>query len=327
MEIEVRHARIVESIHTTGSLSKAAMEIGIPQPSLSAQLRRIEKAVGGSLFIRSPSGVTPTPLGERVIPMLAVLAEQADAIIAEAAVDTSGTLRFGTEEWTPPTLRGALRALFPKVDVRTETILSADAVATVQRRTLDAALVSSMGSVVPVELSDGDLSQATIVRDPVWVALPARHPLADHSVLEAAQLDGLSWIGYARSHWFSPVERYLLNNMGQRDRRVCHYAGGYHEAMSWVRQLGAAALTPLTGATSDVRVVPLADTQYTELTLVWHKDAMSSGIARRLVEMIRRYYHQYARSFPSYRTWLGDLTDVSPEVPSRMVLLDSPRAS
>lgn len=314
MEIEVRHARIVEMINETGSLSKAAMKIGIPQPSLSAQLRRIEKAVGGSLFVRSRSGVTPTPLGERVIPMLAALAEQADAVIAEAAVNMTGTLRFGTAEWTPPTLRGALRSLLPKVDVRTETILSADAIDTLRRGALGAAMVSSMGSIVPLELSD-ELAKATIVREPVWLALPVRHPLAAHSVLGAAQLEGLWWIGYARQHWFSPVERHLLDGLGQRNRSVSHYAGGSHEAMSWVRHVGAAALTPLTGATSDVRVVPLADTHYTELTLVWHKDAMSSGTARRLVEVIRRYYYQYAWSFPSYRSWLGDLGDGPSMVP------------
>ncbi|TGB13257.1 LysR family transcriptional regulator [Streptomyces sp. MZ04] len=325
MEIEVRHARVVEMINATGSLSKAAMKIGIPQPSLSAQLRRIEKAVGGSLFVRSRSGVTPTPLGERVIPMLAALAEQADAVIAEAAVDTSGVLRFGTAEWTPPTLRGALRSLLPKVDVQTETILSADAVDTLRRGALGAAMVSSMGSIVPIELSDSDLAKATIVRDPVWLALPVRHPLADHGVLGAAQLEDLCWIGYARQHWFSPVERHLLDGLGRRDRSVSHHAGGFHEAMSWVRHVGAAALTPLTGATSDVRIVPLADTQYTELTLVWHKDAMSCGTARRLVEIIRRYYYQYARSFPSYRSWLGDPTDGQSEVPdpSRMVTAES----
>ena len=327
MEIEVRHARVVEMIDATGSLSKAALKIGIPQPSLSVQLRRIEKAVGGSLFVRSRNGVTPTPLGERLIPMLVTLASQADAVMAEAAADASGTLRFGTAEWTPPTLRGALRSLLPKVDVRTETILSADAVESVQRGALGAAMVSSMGSIVPIEFSERDLAKATIVRDPVWLALPIRHPLADQSFLGAAQLEGLRWIGYARQHWFSPVERHLLDGLGQRDRNVSHYAGGYHEAMSWVRHVGAAALTPLTGATADVRIVPLADTHYTELTLVWHKDAMSNGTARRLVEIIRGYYYQYARSFPSYRSWLGDLPAGPSEVPDDASFLATAESS
>jgi DNA-binding transcriptional LysR family regulator len=321
VEIEVRHARVVEMINATGSVSKAAMKIGIPQPSLSAQLRRIEKAVGGSLFIRTRSGVTPTPLGERVIPLLAALTEQADAVIAEAAVDTSEVLRFGTAEWTPPSLRGALRSLFPEIDVQTETILPADAVDAVRRGELGAAMLSGMESVLPITLSDGDLAKTTIVRDPVWLALPVRHPLADHSVLSTAQLEGLRWIGYARQHWFSTVERHLLDGLGQRDRIVSHYAGGYPEAMNWVRHVGAAALTPLTGATSDVRIVPLADTQYTELTLVWHKQAMSSGTARRLVEMIRHYYYQYARTFPSYRSWTGDLSGGPPAVPSPSLLV------
>lgn len=57
MELELRHLRTVRAIADTGSLTEAAATLGLAQPALSAQLRRIEKALGGP----SSSGTTPAP--------------------------------------------------------------------------------------------------------------------------------------------------------------------------------------------------------------------------------------------------------------------------
>src|SRR5689334_12973656 len=66
MELELRHLRVVCRLADTGSVSKAAAALGVSQPSLTAQLHRIEEAVGGSLFERGSTGVVPTPLGKHV---------------------------------------------------------------------------------------------------------------------------------------------------------------------------------------------------------------------------------------------------------------------
>ncbi|GGX78164.1 hypothetical protein GCM10010510_23850 [Streptomyces anandii JCM 4720] len=52
MELELRHLRTVRTIAEAGSLTKAASLLGLAQPALSAQLRRIEGALGGALFER-----------------------------------------------------------------------------------------------------------------------------------------------------------------------------------------------------------------------------------------------------------------------------------
>lgn len=65
--LELRHLRTVRAIADTGSLTKAAATLGLAQPALSAQLRRIEKALGGVLFDRDHTGARATPLGELVL--------------------------------------------------------------------------------------------------------------------------------------------------------------------------------------------------------------------------------------------------------------------
>ncbi len=55
------------SVAQLGSLSKAAMQLGIAQPSLTLAMQRLEHNVGTSLFIRSRQGVTLTKAGERLL--------------------------------------------------------------------------------------------------------------------------------------------------------------------------------------------------------------------------------------------------------------------
>lgn len=59
--------RSVVSIAEAGSISKAARVLGISQPAISAQLKRIEDYVGGSIFQKSAHGSEVTELGKVVL--------------------------------------------------------------------------------------------------------------------------------------------------------------------------------------------------------------------------------------------------------------------
>lgn len=67
MELELRHLKTIRAIAEAGSLTRAATVLGLAQPALSAQLRRIERALGGALFERGRHGVRTTALGELVL--------------------------------------------------------------------------------------------------------------------------------------------------------------------------------------------------------------------------------------------------------------------
>ncbi|WP_143675726.1 LysR family transcriptional regulator, partial [Streptomyces milbemycinicus] len=84
MELEVRHLRALCAIADTGSLRKAARQLGMSQPSLTTQLRRIENAIGGSLFSRELTGSRPTPLGRSVLCRARPIVAEMNALVAEA---------------------------------------------------------------------------------------------------------------------------------------------------------------------------------------------------------------------------------------------------
>ena len=98
MELEVRHLRALCAIADTGSLHRAARQLGVAQPSLSTQLRRIEQELGGELFTRERTGCRPTPLGRIVLGRARPLLAEMRALVAEArAATTDGPqLRIGS---------------------------------------------------------------------------------------------------------------------------------------------------------------------------------------------------------------------------------------
>ncbi|MFJ3517300.1 LysR family transcriptional regulator [Streptomyces sp. NPDC090131] len=317
MELELRHARIVVTISTAGSISAGAQELGLPQPSLTAQLRRIERAVGGDLFVRSRSGVTPTELGARLVPRLADLVRRADEVMAEALAGSAGPLRLGSTEWTPPTLREALQAALPDTVVQTRTLNPAAALDAVRRGTLAAALVPQVpGPAFGGAHGDGGgddepaLARSLIVREPVWLAVPHGHPLTTGGpvdpagLVELADRCGLAWVRSSPDHWFHTVERRVLEAGGRGPDRVLHHVDSHQEAMHWVRDQGVAALTTPSGALPGVALVPVTGTARVDLVLRWRGSAVSHETLHALVDALRAYYCAYARSRPAYWTWM-----------------------
>ncbi|WP_027346802.1 LysR family transcriptional regulator [Hamadaea tsunoensis] len=59
--------RYVLAIARAGGLRPAAVGLYIAPQTLSEQVLRVERIIGGTLFDRTRTGMTPTPLGETFI--------------------------------------------------------------------------------------------------------------------------------------------------------------------------------------------------------------------------------------------------------------------
>jgi DNA-binding transcriptional LysR family regulator len=86
------------SVYEHGSLTRAAEELGYAQPSVSEQIRALEKTLGVQLFRRVGRGVVPTTVADTLRPhaekTLAAAEETRRAAQAVKAFET-GTIRFG----------------------------------------------------------------------------------------------------------------------------------------------------------------------------------------------------------------------------------------
>jgi DNA-binding transcriptional LysR family regulator len=79
------------------SFTRAAQSLGITQPAVSAQVKRLQQMLGGDLMDKSAPGVTLTPLGESVLGSARQMLAINDRILtlAAAPADTAATIRVG----------------------------------------------------------------------------------------------------------------------------------------------------------------------------------------------------------------------------------------
>ncbi|MFF7177148.1 LysR family transcriptional regulator [Streptomyces sp. NPDC008121] len=87
-DLETALLRAFVTVVQAGSISRAATMVGHSQPALSQQIRKLERAVGGPLLHRSPSGVSLTRAGEELLPY----AERILSLSAQALTATGGPL-------------------------------------------------------------------------------------------------------------------------------------------------------------------------------------------------------------------------------------------
>lgn len=200
VELEVRHLRALCAIADTGSVHKAARHLGMTQPSLTTQLRRIEQAVGGQLFARERTGSRPTPLGRTVLTRARPIVAQMSALVNEAkeAAGLGGAgsrFRIGStgSRAVPGWLR-RLHARLPDTDITFQSDVSANTLLhMVAANQLDAAFVHEVeGS--PLRVPDGVELRVLVRREPQFVAVPSTHPAAARAALCVTELADDQWM-------------------------------------------------------------------------------------------------------------------------------------
>ncbi|MGI5352420.1 LysR family transcriptional regulator [Streptomyces sp. CA-250714] len=313
MELEVRHLRALCAIADTGSVHKAARQLGMTQPSLTTQLRRIEQAVGGQLFNRERTGSRPTPLGRTVLnrarPIVAQMAELIREAKDAAGLGQAGPgarLRLGStgSRAVPGWLR-RLHNRLPDADITFQTNVSANTLLRmVAGNQLDVAFVHEVeGS--PLRVPDGVELRVLVRREPQFVAVPATHPaaragravavaeLADEKWMVDPSVDG-DWDGLRRVFAAARI-----------DPRVVY--GDYLSAGDLVA--AGEVVTPCQ-PTSQPRpgmsIVPLAGDPLGVRLVVGFRTGWGPGAERDAVfDDLRASYEEIARSSPAYARWLS----------------------
>jgi DNA-binding transcriptional LysR family regulator len=302
MELEVRHLHVLCAIADTGSLHRAARQLGVAQPSLSTQLKRIEQELGGPLFLRERTGCRPTPLGRIVLGRARPLVAEMRALVAEAraaAKDDEGPqLRIGST--ASRALAGWLRRLRAR---QREPVLQMDVSPNALLRMLadgrlDVAYVHEVeGS--PLRVPEGLALRVLVEREPQFVSLPADHPAAAHTEVQLSDLAGDRWMidPTVDGEW-DAVHR-MLRAAGLSPR-VLH--GDYHTAASLVATGEVVTVCQPTcqpGPAMAVRRIQ-GDPLGVRLLLAARTEGELDSVFPGLWEA----YAEVAREAPGYREWL-----------------------
>lgn len=103
----LQQLKYIVAIDRYRNFAKAAAELDVTQPTLSALLIKLEEELGVRLFERSNKSVSPTAIGETVISQAAKILGQTDMIsetIAEHKGEVTGSLSIGISPGIAPYL-------------------------------------------------------------------------------------------------------------------------------------------------------------------------------------------------------------------------------
>jgi DNA-binding transcriptional LysR family regulator len=196
--MDLKQLRYFVTVAETGHITRAAARLGMQQPPLSQQIRALEKTLGTELFHRHPKGVSLTDAGEMLLADSRRLLEDASAVRARmhaVAKGHAGVLNVGftssaaAHAFTPRVLREC-RSTYPDIALQIREDHAAGLTAALATGALHCAFLR-----VPVAQPAGVRFDA-VLREPVLVALPVRHPLLERRSrsLSLQQLKGERFI-------------------------------------------------------------------------------------------------------------------------------------
>ena len=96
--MDLDRLKIFVQVAELGSLSKAASVTGVPQSAISRKITALEQDCSGRLFHRTGRGVTLTEFGQRVLPRIKALIDDAQQLsddLKSSAGVPAGTVRIG----------------------------------------------------------------------------------------------------------------------------------------------------------------------------------------------------------------------------------------
>jgi DNA-binding transcriptional LysR family regulator len=203
--VNLRQLEYFTAIAEHGSLTAAAEQLLVSQPSLSQQIRALERELGGALLERLPRGVRLTAAGQELLSEARATLTHADR--ARRSVRQALELEAGQLEVAVTT--SAAAGILPIVLrdwQRRHPEIEVSLLEYPHRRALDEAVRDGAGDVAV-----GSLPQSW--NGPVqrlgWeefvIVLPEGDPLLEHRAIDLSDLSERRWVHFARTHGISEV--------------------------------------------------------------------------------------------------------------------------
>lgn len=280
-----------------GSLTAAAEELGYAQPSVSEQIRTLEKSLGVQLFRRVGRGVVPTTVADSLRPhaekVLAAVDEAQEAVRSVRSFET-GTIRFGmfgtARLYAGAGLVADVLSRYPGVRVELIGQNSLDVQDDLRRGRIEAAMIA-----VPTVSSEG-LAVTPVARDELVYISNDPQRLA--SPVTAHRLSTASLVMPETTWRADDSTRKVLRQMLQETGRNPQTRIEVEDIETAVELVGmgyadsvipkGAALQLLPRLAPDAGWVSLRPRQYDMFAVVHRADALLSPAARLMIELATR---------------------------------------
>lgn len=301
----LQELRYLVALADTGHFVSAARACHVGQPTLSMQIKKLETYLGMTLFERAHQKVEPTEAGLKIIEQARVALDVVEHIreLARQAHDPmEGTLRLGViptlGPYLIPRMLSSLRASFPKFRLQTHEARATELLDGLRLRQFDALMLS-----LPVPARN--VETLPLFREPLMVALPARHAFGKKRHIRREELAGQDILLLEEGHCLRR-QAFDICALSGRDEDQPD-AGSLETLCQMVAAnlgctlLPALASLPYQGSThnSALRVLPFAQPVPTRtIAMVWRRRCPGTAAVNRLARFIQANLPSVVDVFP-----------------------------
>jgi LysR family transcriptional regulator, hydrogen peroxide-inducible genes activator len=175
------------AIYEERNFQRAADKCFVTQPTLSIQLKKAERQLGGRLFDRDTTPLEPTPFFTKLLPFLLQLQHNRHQLEQRVKRDVDGAkemLRIGViptiAHYLIPDMFGELSLAFPEFELLFEEYRTSDLLDRLDRRKVDIAILSG-------PLDHGNFEQQKLYIEEIAVYLNDAKKLTSTSDLQEVQ--------------------------------------------------------------------------------------------------------------------------------------------
>ena len=218
-DIKLKDLRYLAAVADTGHFGQAAERCCISQPTLSAQLKKLEDYLGVQLIVRQPRGATLTQAGEQIVARARLILSASDEVVTIAQTfrdPLCGRLKVAmiptVGPYVLPRVAPAVRKQMPRLDLLLFEHQTAVMLVKLQTGEVDVG-----GLALPVE-SDG-LASRKLYEEDFNVALPEHHRLERRASGLWAYLENESLLLLEEGHCLRDQALEVCGRIGIHERQ------------------------------------------------------------------------------------------------------------
>jgi LysR family transcriptional regulator, hydrogen peroxide-inducible genes activator len=219
MELKLKDLRYLVAVADQRHFGRAAARCFVSQPTLSAQLKKLEESLGVQLIERAPNNVSLTPAGEEIVARARRIIEASDEVVTLARSHRdplAGRLRLALlptiGPYLLPHVAPLIRKSLPRLELHLYEYQTAPMLEKLHAGELDVGILA-----LPVDLEG--LQARELYREPFTVALPEQHALAAQAALRVADLKNERLLLLEDGHCLRDQALEVCSKVGVRDQQ------------------------------------------------------------------------------------------------------------
>jgi LysR family transcriptional regulator, hydrogen peroxide-inducible genes activator len=218
-DIKLKDLRYLVAVADTRHFGRAAERCFVSQPTLSAQLKKLEDYLGVQLIERQPKHITLTPAGVEIVARARRIVEASEEVVTLARAHRdplAGPLRVALlptiGPYLLPNVAPALRAALPRLELLLYEYQTAPMLEKLHAAEIDVGILA-----LPVELNG--LTSRVLYEEPFQVALPEHHHLARRASVRLEDLKDEPLLLLEEGHCLRDQALAVCNRVGALEKQ------------------------------------------------------------------------------------------------------------